>query len=177
MIATNTLCASCAFLLLIGSTSAVAKGSRITGLMFGDYYWVVSDTSRGYKEANSPVYKDNAIQFRRIYFTYEDEIAADFTVRLRREVHNATLGVGGKMDPFVKHAYLKWRGLVPNSSVYVGLSGASNWAVSEGIWGYRSVEKTIQDLHGIGTSADIGFALKGSIDSESKVNYQVKEEA
>jgi len=160
-------------LLLVGfalsaifASAVLAGEGKIKGYMFGDYYYVASaDEGEGkYSE------KQNAFQLRRIYFTYEKEIAEGFSTRYRLEAKDAGFGKGSKMVPFVKHAYLKWGKAVAGSDLYLGLSGTPTWAFAEKVWGYRSIEKTVMDLNKIGSSADIGVALKGKL---GKLAYHI----
>lgn len=134
-----------------------AAGGKISGYMFGDYYAVLSADDA---ETKLPE-KRNAFQFRRIYLTYDNELSERFDVRFRLEASDAGFGSGTKLVPFVKHAYLKWKGAL-GGDLFIGESGTPTWAVSEKVWGYRSIEKTVLDLNGIGSSADIGLALRGS---------------
>lgn len=136
--------------------SATAEG-KVKGYMFGDYYWVVSADDA---DAKLPQ-KRNAFQLRRVYFTYENQIAEQFSIRYRLEAKDAGFSSGSKMVPFVKHGYLKWADAIGESDLYIGLSGTPTWSASEKAWGYRSIEKTVMDLNKIGSSADLGIGLKG----------------
>ena len=64
------------------------------------------------------------------------------------------------MDPLVKDAYLcyQWNG----RSLYAGQSPTPIWSITETVWGYRAVEKTIMDLNKIGSSRDNGIAFNTS---------------
>ena len=72
------------------------------------------------------------------------------SMRYPLEANDSGFGGGSKMNPFVKHAYLKWKDGVGSGDLYLGLSGTPTWAVAEGLWGYRAVEKTVLDLNKIG---------------------------
>lgn len=148
-----------AVILILALLPSVARADegRISGCMFGDYYWVVSADDA---DAGMPR-KQNAFQLRRIYFTYDKEVAEDFDIQFRLEANDKGFGKGDKMIPFVKTGYLKWKKGVAGSDLYIGLSGTPTWSISEKVWGYRSIEKTIMDLNKIGSSADIGVGLKG----------------
>jgi hypothetical protein len=145
-------------LVLIGFVGNASAEGRIKGYMFGDYYWVASADDG---ETKLPEQR-NAFQLRRLYLTYENQIADDFSIRYRLEAKDAGFGKGSKMVPFVKHGYLKWSDAVGESDLYIGLSGTPTWSASESAWGYRSIEKTVMDLNKIGSSADLGVGLKGS---------------
>jgi hypothetical protein len=146
--------------LALSSDSGAAEG-KLKGYMFGDYYYIASGAEE----------KQNGFQFRRIYLTYNMKWDDAYSGRLRLEAKDAGFGETGKMEPFVKHAYLRYK--KGGKSVYAGLSGTPTFNVSERIWSYRSISKTIMDLHKIGSSADLGVALHGRADAEGKLNYQL----
>ena len=126
--------------------------SKLKGLTFFDYYYIVS----------GPDKKENGFRFRRVYLTYDLKWNDDYSGRVRLEAKDAGFGNTSKMKPFVKHAYLRYK---KNSrAVYFGLFGTPTWNVSEQIWGYRPISKTIMDLHKIGSSADLGIGFKGKLD-------------
>ena len=142
--------------LLFCSASAVQAGEgTIQGVMFSDYYYVL---------AAEQVAKRNAFRFRRLYFTYQKDVATDFAIRFRLEAKDAGFAQGEKMRPFVKHSYLQWKQVLGEADLYLGLSGTPTWAVAEKVWGYRSIAKTVLDYNKIGSSADLGVALKGKAD-------------
>ena len=92
-----------AALLAAGFSHAAAAEGKIKGIMFGDYYYVAAadDAETKFPE------KRNAFQLRRLYFTYEKDIASDFTIRYRLEAKDDGFGSAAKMEPYVKHGYLK----------------------------------------------------------------------
>ena len=138
--------------------TAQAQEGKVKGLMFGDYYYVFDADKTDTKY--SP--KRNAFQFRRLYLTYQSDIATDFAIRLRLEARDAGFAQGAKMEPFVKHGYLQWKKGLGDADIYLGLAGTPTWAVTEKVWGYRSIAKTALDWNKIGSSADLGAALKGA---------------
>ena len=138
--------------------AARAEGGTIKGVMFGEYYYILAADEADAKQPH----KRNAFRFRRLYFTYQKDIAADFAIRFRLEAKDAGFAQGAKMEPFVKHGYLQWKKGLGDADVYLGLSGTPTWAVAEKVWGYRSIAKTVLDWNKIGSSADLGAALKGA---------------
>ena len=145
----------------IGLTRSVdgAEG-KLKGYMFGDYYYVASGADK----------KENGFKFRRIYLTYNVTWDDAFSGRLRLEAKDAGFGKTSKMEPFVKHAYMRYK--KSGKSLYAGLASTPTWNVSERIWGYRSIEATVMDVHKIGSSADLGVAFHGNLDAGEKVNFQ-----
>lgn len=145
--------------LILGWVSAVQAGEgKIKGAVFGDYYYVLAADEADTKQPP----KRNAFQFRRLYFTYEKNIATNFAIRYRLEAKDAGFAQRAKMQPFVKHGYLQWKKVLGDADLYLGLSGTPTWAVAEKVWGYRSVAKTVLDWNAMGSSADLGVALKGA---------------
>jgi hypothetical protein len=156
------------FLVIVGLVAAVgltrsADGAEGTlkGYMFGDYYYVASGADE----------KENGFKFRRIYFTYNVKWDDAFSGRFRLEAKDAGFGNTSKMEPFVKHAYLRYKR--SGKSVYAGMSGTPTWNVSERLWGYRSIMATIMDVNKLGSSADLGVALHGNVDAGGKLNFQL----
>ncbi len=162
--------------LVFGVGSVPAQG-KFSGYMFGDYFYnVARDTSfrsTGQKYAAIGGQKDlQAFQFRRIYFTYDNDISEKFTSRFRLEADGSALTSNGKITTFVKDAYLKWKNIFAGSDLIFGLQPTSAYEISEGVWGYRSLEKTIMDLRGIVPSRELGISLRGKL-AENLANYCV----
>ncbi len=155
-------------------------GGKLTGLMFGDYYYNFSRdpsfaaaapaNSAASAAAPGPTAMQ-AFQFRRIYFTYDYELAEQFTTRFRLEVDQGANTSNGKIGSFVKDAYLKWKNIFSGSDLIIGIQPTPSYDVSEAVWGYRSLEKTIMDLRGIVPSRDQGVSLKGKLVGNGSVNY------
>jgi hypothetical protein len=152
--------------LFIGAINAQPKFS---GLMYGDYFYnaAVSDSSK----ANL-----NGFQFRRIYITADYTISDSYDARFRMESDQSANSntAGGKLGVMVKDAWLRWKNIFSGSDLIFGLSPTPAFDVSEGAWGYRSLEKTIMDLRGIVPSRDLGIDLKGKITGDGSVKYWVK---
>jgi hypothetical protein len=148
-------------LMVTGVTVATAAESNIKGNMFGDYYYAVS----------GPDEKRNAFQFRRIYLTHDVKWDDSFSGRLRFEAKDAGFGNGGTMDPSVKDAYLRYRW--GSRSLYAGQSPSPSWSITEKLWGYRAVEKTIMDLQKVGSSRDNGIGFKTPLGGSEKINLHL----
>ena len=138
---------------------------KISGYVFGDYYYVVNNHLDSLKD-------HNGFWMRRIYFTYDLGLTQEWDVRFRLEMNNkGDFTTVEKLVPFVKDAYLRWkRG---RHAVIVGISASPTWDVVEESWGYRWLEKTPLDLQKMGSSREFGLAAKGSIDAEKKVRYHL----
>ncbi|MDA0711384.1 MAG: hypothetical protein O3B73_14385 [bacterium] len=143
------------------SEQSMAAENALKGMAYADYSYFATGAKK----------KQNAFEFRRIYLTYDLKWDDAFSGRVRLEMNDAGFGSGNKMEPFVKHAYVRYR--KNGKAIYMGLSGTPTWAVSEEIWGYRSIRKTIMDLNKIASSADEGVAFHGQLDGEGRLNTQI----
>ena len=151
---------------LVNAQEADKKAGRISGLMYGEYFYNI-------KAADS-VKDVNGFQFRRIYFTYDQQIAESFDVRFRLEANEITLTTKNLFSVFVKDAYIRWNEIFTGSSALFGISPTPGVEMSEKFWAYRSLERTILDLNRLSSSRDFGIDLRGRLDGDGKYNYWVK---
>ncbi len=151
----------------------VLKG-RLSGLMYLDYFYNAGrDSGIGtLSNVATPGAKDfQGFQFRRIYFTYDNDLSEQFTARFRLEADQAALSSDGKVSVLVKDAFLRWKNIFQGSDLWVGFQPTPAYDISEAFWGYRSLEKTIMDLRGIVSSRDLGATLRGKFDDGGVFNY------
>lgn len=145
------------------SEMGFAQQGKISGYMFGDYYYMAA-------HHDSAVDGKNGFWFRRIYFGYDRKLNENFSVRLRTEMaHPGDFISSSTAVPFVKDAYLSWK--LGKTTLLLGISPTPTWSVVEKTWGYRSVERTPIDLHKFGSSREFGVALKGNLDRDGKIKY------
>ena len=130
---------------------------------------------------DTPSFKNNFFNFRRAYFTYENKINDNLKFRFRYDADNTAnltsvdVKTGStkkddKLRPFIKHVYLDYAGLLPNSSLKVGMTETLTFKIAEEKWGYRSVAKTLtdgyKDVTGKeidATSADVGVSFTHNV--------------
>jgi hypothetical protein len=151
-------------------TAQEAKDNiKLSGLMFGDYYYNASAFDSSKKDLNG-------FQFRRIYITTDYTISDNFTSRFRLEADQSSgsLTSGGKVGVMVKDAWLQWKNIFAGSNLLFGISPTPAYDVSEGAWGHRYLEKTIMDLFGIVPSRDFGVDLKGKFSESGNIKYWLK---
>lgn len=134
---------------------------------------ILNTASRGPKDMNG-------FQFRRINVTFDYDFSKNFTSRFRLETDGTQLTTDGKkfadngnFAPFVKDAYIKWKGIFEGSDAIAGMQFTPGYEISEMFWGFRSLEKTQMDLRGILPSRDIGVSLRGKIINDGLFNYVV----
>ena len=152
--------------LLSSASLSWSQNGEISGDYIGDYYYLASVHNEDWQGRHG-------FQYRRIYLNYDKDIADDLVIRLRFEMNSPSFNAKelGKIAPFVKHGYLKWSNSDWRTTSYFGLIGTPTFATVEQIWGYRSVAKTLEDLHKLGSSTDFGAAVKGSFDADKKFSY------
>ncbi|MHB1686872.1 MAG: hypothetical protein ACYCVH_05830 [Ignavibacteriaceae bacterium] len=147
-------------MIFAGLANAQDKGPKFSGLMFGDYYYVTSNHDQTQNNLQ-------AFEFRRIYLTADYTISNDMWARFRLESDPTASNLGnGKLSTMVKDAFLDWKNAIGNGDLVLGLQGTWNINMAEGIFGYRPLEKTIQDLHGISASRDLGISLTQKFSDE-----------
>ena len=148
----------------VSSDPARTKPVEVSGYLFGDYYWMAAHHDQELED-------QNGFWVRRAYLTFDRSLRRDLDVRFRLEVNSAgDFESGSKLQPLTKDAYVRWK-LAARHEAYMGLSSTPTWNLVEEIWGYRAVERTLADLQKLGSSRDLGVALRGSLDSESRVRY------
>jgi hypothetical protein len=79
----------------------------------------------------------------------------------------------GNRGVYLKAANVQFKNWWMNSNVIFGQQGTAAFGVSENLFGYRSIEKSIGDLRGFAQSNDLGIQAKGSFDQPSLYNYSV----
>jgi hypothetical protein len=150
-------------ILLLGPWGTAQAEEKWSGTMFGDLYWVSSH----HTDANEG---QNGFVFRRIYLTYDRDLAEGFTSRFRFETTLPDFtATAAKFTPAVKDAYLQWKH--DTHSTFFGLSTSPTFDEVESFWGLRPVEKSPLDFYRWGSSRDIGVAMRGYFDSSRKFGY------
>lgn len=167
-----------ASLFILSSLSSVAQDTlnrrgHLYGLMFGDFYYKahVDSMKRGTNQyAGIPAGK-NAFDFRRIYLGYRYDISSRFTANLLME--STYGGAENKLSLYIKYANIKWKDIFPRADLVVGQMKTPTFStLTDKVWGYRSVEKTIADMHG-SPSYDFGAALWGHFDEKERFGYSL----
>jgi hypothetical protein len=173
----------------LNSDSAFKAGSpnsgRIWGYTFGDFYYKGHSDSlnRGGNNQYSGIPKNrNAFQFRRIYLGYDYNISKKFSAELLLSAEDnfpafnppssaAASGdelINNKESFFIKLANIRWKGIWKGTDLVVGEQSTPSFPLlSEKIWSYRSIERTIADIRRT-PSYDLGIGLQGVLDPKTK---------
>lgn len=133
---------------------------------------------------------DNKFNFRRAYFNYENRWG-NLRFRFRYDADNtanitavdfgkSSTKKDDKLRPFIKHLFLRYDNLIPDSSIMVGMTETLTFKPAENRWGLRSVAKTLmdgyKDVTGVdirATSADLGASLTGSYTKYFRYGFMV----
>ena len=157
-------------LLLSSPTVLWSSEGRISGYFFGDYYYVL-------KSHDVELEDRNGFQYRRVYFNYDKELSEEFSTRFRFEMNGQSFPqdrqTASRIEPFLKHGYLRWKRPRWRTNIYLGLSSNPTWKNVEKVWGYRSVAKTVLHLHRMGNGSDFGVALQGDVDKSKRISYHL----
>lgn len=150
-------------LLLTVWPNALHGQGRLSGLVFGDFYYIAGHHDTALKD-------QNGFWIRRIYFTYDRDLEDNLALRFRLEMNSPGDFRAGEAVPYVKDAYLRWK-LTEQHELYLGISPSGLFYLCESVWGYRPVEKAPANLQQLGSSREFGLALKGKLTQDGLVRY------
>ncbi len=161
------------------------NSGRIWGYAFGDYaYKAHSDAlNRGGSNQYTGIPQSRTeFAFRRIYLGYDYNISKKFSAELLLAAEDnfpagsppssaAPSGdelLNNKLSFYIKLMNIRWKGIWKGTDLVVGqISTPSFPLISEKLWNYRSIERTIADIRRT-PSYDMGVALQGVFDPATK---------
>lgn len=174
---------------LVNSDSAFKAGTpnsgRIWGYVFGDWYYKshADSVNRGGNNQYTGIPSGrNAFQFRRIYLGYDYNISKKFSAELLLAAEDnfgafnpaSSSAISGdilqnnKLGFFIKLANIRWKNIWRGTDLVLGEQSTPTFALlSEKIWSYRSIERTITDIRRT-PSYDLGAGLQGVFDPATK---------
>lgn len=138
---------------------------RLSGVIFADYSYTVTSPA-GASDG------ENAFGYRRAFLTADFVKSERFSGRMRLDGAGRRLNGTGPQTTFVKDLYLVWsNALGDGHDLTFGISRPPVFIVSEAQWGYRGLEKTIQDRAGVASSRDQGVKLTGPLGGGNSFRY------
>lgn len=157
---------------------------KISGYAFGDYaYKLHADSALRGKQQYSGLPKNyNSFNLRRVYLGYDYQFSPNISSQLllaHESGYEANPGStnalpDGNRSIYLKAMNLRFKNIIPRATIVVGQQSTPTFAtLSEGIWGYRSIEKTIADMRGISSSTDLGLGIFGKIGKNENVGYDI----
>ncbi len=171
-----------------GSSSTLAQtdstfkpSGKFSSLVFGDYsYKIHADSlNRGVGQYSGLAKAFSNFQLRRFYLGYNYDISTTFAAEVLIAYED---GGGGSatVDPanerafYLKLANIRWKRIFANSDLVFGAQLTPAFArLSEQVWGYRSIEKTLLDKNRIAGATDLGIGLQGSFDDGQNFGYDL----
>ncbi len=140
--------------------STFRPGGKLWGYTFGDYYFKshADSMNRGGGNQYSGIEKNrNAFQIRRVYLGYIYNIHPHFTAEVLLAAEDNISGANGnptgdltangKLTFYIKNASVRWKEIWKGTDVIIGLTPTPAFALLEdGVWNYRSVERTGYNL-------------------------------
>jgi hypothetical protein len=148
------------------------KGGKLWGYVFGDYYYKASGDSTGGSTQYAGFPKTfQAFEIRRVYLGYDYTFSDKFTSQFLLEGNDKIL-TSTRLGIFVKAAFVEWKAF-EHASFSAGLipTPTWSWALNEKAWNYRSIEKTIVDMRGLGIASDLGVATRGKFDKAGNYGF------
>lgn len=164
----------CFAILFIENPSAqtVEKGGKVWGYVFGDYFFKVSGDSTGSSTQYSPYTKSyQGFEIRRAYLGYDYTFNEKFSSQILLEGNDKIL-TNTRLGLFIKTAFVEWKAF-DKVSFAIGLvpTPTWSWALNEKAWNYRSIEKTIIDMRGLGSASDLGVSARGKFDKAGNYGF------
>lgn len=162
-----------------GQGAAKPGTSGFWGYAFGDYAYMAKGDSAGrgtkqqYKglgenpkvSGASQNSNPNAMEVRRAYLGYDMNINKKFSAYALL-AYEGDQDVNDNRTVYLKYIYVKWKGIFKGSDLKIGQQATNSFAAdynTEPLMGYRSVEKTLMDIHGMDGSSDMGVDLNGRL--------------
>lgn len=157
---------------------------KIWGYTFGDYAFKshADSAKRGDLQYSGLSKNYNSFNFRRVYLGYDYQFAPTISSQIIL-AHESTFeadpaGTTALPDKnrsvFIKAMNIRFKNIIPRATIVAGQQSTPTFStLSEGYWGYRSIEKTVADMRGISSSTDLGVGVFGKIGKEENVGYDV----
>jgi hypothetical protein len=161
--------------LISNGAGTAAPGNNLWGYVFGDYAYMGHGDSAGrgtkmqYKglgaAGSQQTSNPNAFEVRRAYLGYNYNINSKFSAYALM-AYEGDYDVNNNRTVYLKYIYFKWKNIFKGSDLKIGQQATNSFANAyntEPLLGYRSIEKTIMDMHGVDGSSDMGLTLEGKI--------------
>jgi hypothetical protein len=142
---------------------AAFPAGKISGLMFGDYYWYYRWHQDQISSTNPiEVQGQHGFWFRRLYFTYDYGYSERLRMRFRLEANSNGEFEAGDIVPYVKDAYVRWT-YSGDQQLTLGIQPTLTFDWLDGFWSLRHIEKTPADLYRLDGSRDFAFTFYGPV--------------
>lgn len=131
---------------------------QIQGYMSSEYYYNLNHHTGSDDDGFQG---RHGFWFRRIYFTYNNQLSDNVKMRLRLEMKSpGDFTSSSTLNSYVKDAYLSFK-IGGGASLLTGIQSPPSFGLEEDTWGWRPLEKTPLDLYKWTSSRDFGISVKG----------------
>lgn len=174
------------------SVATFKPHGTLWGLTFGDYVYkgnadtVGSGQGRGTNQYSKVPAGSRYFQFRRVYLGYNYDISPKFSAEILlaceddltpgsigNQNTNGDVLQDNKFAPFLKLANIRWKNIFKGTDLVMGQTLTPAFPLlSETVWGYRSIERTVADIRKT-PSYDEGVALQGHFDEKANFGYNL----
>jgi hypothetical protein len=155
--------------LSVAGSAAAQDNVTVGGLSYLDYNYVLACPEDVEGEGCKG---ENGFGYRRVYLTVDYKLSDAFSGRVRFEANDRATTEAGRPSPFIKDLFLKWK-WTDGHDVVLGVTNPPSFVVSEKVWAYRSLERTIQDDRDVLESRDLGLAAHGRINASGTLRYGI----
>ena len=191
----KNFCAALTALLMLVSANVMSQDTtkvkeefkpsgKVWGYAFGDYAFKLhADSALRGKQQYSGLPKNyNSFNLRRVYLGYDyqftSNISSQFLLAHESGMESNPASTNsiadGNRGVYIKAMNLRFKNIIPRATIVVGQQSTPTFAtLSEGLWGYRSIEKTIADMRGVSSSTDLGLGVFGKIGKNENVGYEI----
>lgn len=157
---------------------------KIWGYTFGDYaYKLHADSAQRGNAQYSKLPKDyNSFNFRRVYLGYDYQFTPNISSQLilahesgfEASTSNTDILTDNNRAVYIKAMNIRFKNVIPRATIVAGQQATPTFStLTESVWGYRSIEKTIADMRGFSSSTDLGVGVFGKIGKNENVGYDV----
>jgi hypothetical protein len=137
------------------------------GYILGEYYYVP-------QQHDEDIEGRHGFWFRRIYFTYDNQLADNLKMRLRFETNSPGEFLESHvLTPYIKDAWLNYKLGGVGHELIAGLQPSPTFSKIMDIWGYRVLEKPAVDLQKFASTRDLGVALQGNLNRSKTLSYHI----
>lgn len=167
------------------STKTDFKSSgKIWGYAFGDYAYKLhaDDEQRGNVQYSKLPKDYNSFNFRRVYLGYDYEFTSNISSQLllahessfEANTSNPDVLTDNNRSVYIKAMNIRFKNVIPRATIVAGQQATPTFAtLGDGVWGYRSIEKTIADMRGVSSSTDLGIGVFGKVGKNENWGYDV----
>lgn len=157
---------------------------KISVNAFGDYAFKLHADSalRGKMQYSGLPKNYNAFNLQGVYLGYDYHFTPNISSQLLLAHESQFESTPGSTDAlpdgnnsmYIKAMNLQFKNIIPRATIIAGQQATPTFAtISEHIWGYFSIERTIAQMRGVSSDNDLGLGVFGKIGKNENVGYDI----